>query len=74
MDDLTQLQRLLMAVNLELQTNNAPELLADFRMNYLHSRRTAHLRREKNRLEQLIELERATMHPNYSGELLEQTI
>jgi hypothetical protein len=74
MDDLTQLQRLLMAVNLELQTNNAPELLADFRMNYLHNRRAAHLRWEKNRLEQLIELERATMHPNYSGELLEQTI
>ena len=65
MDDLLTLQALLRSATNELQSMHPPEL-SDYKANYFYTRRTNHLRREINRLELLIELERA----NHLAELL----
>ena len=68
MDDITLLCRQLERVNTEL--SKAPPVVDDLTTAYQYSRRTAHLRRERTRLQIQIELERA----NYLPELLDRTI
>ena len=67
MDDLLTLHTLLYSATNELQSMLPPEL-SYYKANYFYTRRANHLRREINRLELLIELERA----NHLAELFNE--